>query len=330
VAELFLPVQEVKLMDDSVKSVYAFFKSRGFLPVDTGAYAVLKKYEYDILVQELGAVPNVIWATALNIHYKIIRSCLCSVYYFEGFPVFFEIHRSGPMPPDALKELIGELYDLSQGAGLPFLQIRSVEERMLPLYQLIEGYKIDTEYSEDGCEYAYRTVDILELSGGKNLNKRNALNKFFPMTTILNRPLTKKNIHRCLEIEGEWCRDRDCGVCASFTGCEKEALETMVKLFDEGVHQGLLVFIGDKPAAYAIWERRGTKVAFIYFAKTTVPNFGIYLYYTMVKECLSGIEYINVNEDMGKASLRFFKRRLSAYELWPKYVCTYRRNSDVR
>jgi hypothetical protein len=50
----------------------------------------------------------------------------------------------------------------------------------------------------------------------------------------------------------------------------------------------------------------------------------------MVKEYLSGIEYINVNEDMGKASLRFFKRRLSAYELWPKYVCTYRRNSGER
>jgi hypothetical protein len=310
-------------MDEKTAGVFAFFHRQGFLPLDKEGWRIFKNYEYGISVQEMSATLNAIWASAWNICYKVIRGFLCTLYCFDSYPVFFEIHRSGPEPE--LRLLIDELYDLAILGGLPFLQIRSVEEPLLPRYNGLSGYTKEITYGEEGSEYEYRTADILDLSGGVNLNKRTRLKKFLNNSRISLYPLTWDGLAACLTIEEEWCRGRDCVQCASYTGCEKKAFEIMTDLFDESTFQGMLLYVDDKPAAYSIWERINATVAFVYFAKGIIPNIIVYLYYSMVKTYLSGVEYINVNEDMGKEGLRTFKRHLSAYELKRKYICTLRR-----
>jgi hypothetical protein len=43
----------------------------------------------------------------------------------------------------------------------------------------------------------------------------------------------------------------------------------------------------------------------------------------MYKEYLTGVEYMNMSEDMGHTGLRQFKSHLSVHEFWRKYICTY-------
>jgi hypothetical protein len=54
-----------------------------------------------------------------------------------------------------------------------------------------------------------------------------------------------------------------------------------------------------------------------------MEGYFVYLIYMLFKSCLPEVEYMNLNEDMGSPGLRLFKSHLSAYELWPKYICTY-------
>jgi hypothetical protein len=141
------------------------------------------------------------------------------------------------------------------------------------------------------------------------------------MSNISLCPINGENIRLCFEIENEWCKNQDCEYCASFSGCAKKSLEIMIDIFDERVYGGFFGCIDNIPVAYAIWERINEKIAFVYFAKSNVPNFNVYLYYMMVKMYLSDVEYINISSDMGKQGLRTFKKHLGSYELWPKYLC---------
>ena len=50
--------------------------------------------------------------------------------------------------------------------------------------------------------------------------------------------------------------------------------------------------------------------------------------YMITKTYFSDIEYINLDSDVGNPGLRMFKTHLGVYELWRKYICTYRKKED--
>jgi hypothetical protein len=102
----------------------------------------------------------------------------------------------------------------------------------------------------------------------------------------------------------------------------------MVELFDERRHTGLVLYLGEERSGYVICERISEKLAFLYFGKAVVEGFFVFLIYRLftdplTRACFEGLEYLNINEDMGSPGLRLFKSHLSAYELWPKYICTF-------
>lgn len=309
-------------MTDQFSKVYSFFQQKGFLPVDKESYSVFKGYESYSLFQEMGATIITTWSFAYNGLYKVIQGYLCSLYFYEGKQVYFAVHR--PQTSDySLQQIVDMLYGLSQEAGLPFLQIKFIEERYLKDYEAIQGYHIHAEYREEDSEYAYRVTDFLELSGNANQLKRRHLNKFFNAPNSSLRPMTKENISVCLAIEEAWCHSKECSYCESFSGCEKKAMEIMIDIFDDRIYNGLIGYWDDQPAGYVIWEKRNEKIAFLYFGKSNIQNHYTYLLYMMAKNYLPGVEYWNMNEDMGNMGLRMFKRHLGVYELWRKYICTF-------
>jgi hypothetical protein len=302
--------------------IYGSFREKGFLPIDKEAYPLFKSYDRgEVLLAEMSAAVAVVWASAYNALYKSIHGYLCSVWFFKE-TVYFEINR--PSNPEcSLRQLIDELYSLCEDAGLSFLSIYAIDREHLEEFEGIGEYRVKTEHSGDHSEYVYKTADLLELSGGKNYDKRTRLKRCFDTPGISVRPMTGENAGACLEVQDTWCRDRDCPSCSSFVGCEKEAIKTMIDIFDQRIHTGLLLYRDDLPSGYIICEKISPKLAFTYFGKAIMPNFFLYLIYTMFKEYLPGVEYMNLNEDMGNEGLRRFKSHLSVHELWPKYLCTY-------
>ncbi|GHT65500.1 hypothetical protein FACS1894110_07520 [Spirochaetia bacterium] len=320
----------VLLPPDSPEAVraYRYFRQQGFCPADRDSFPVYKQYEQASGLQEMSAAIIASWSFVYHGLYKIIAGYLCGVYFYEGKPIYFTIHRPREDSACSLNQIIDMLYRFSREAGLPFLQIKFIDEAYLGEYQDVSGYRINTERRDSDDEYVYRVQDLLELSGPVNFYKRKRLKRCTDRADISLRPMTNENVHICMEVEEEWCRGKDCTYCASFGGCEKRALEIMIDLFDDQIHKGLFLYQNDKPAGYIISEKISDKLAFLYFGKANMEGHFVYLIYMLFKTCFPEVEYMNLNEDMGSPGLRLFKSHLSAYELWPKYICTYTKANE--
>jgi hypothetical protein len=314
-------------VNDKYAYVHDFFVNEGFLALDRKNYPLLRKYNHCSLLQEKSAVIFLIWDSNIRYNnvvlYKIINECLCSVFLFGGETINWTIHR--PQENDAypLQPIIDTLCELCKKAGLPFLQIKFIDEHLLAEYQAIQGRAIQTTWSIDRSEYAYKTKDLVNLSGPDNYYKRKRVKKFIDLPDISIRPITNKNVQLCLEIEAAWCKNQDCSYCGSFAGCEKKALEALVDIFDDTFHTGLFLFSGEIPSGYIICEQINKKLSFLYCGKSTMDDGFIYLIYIMYRDFIIDSEYMNMNEDMGHQGLRKFKKLLSVHELWHKYVVTY-------
>ncbi|GHV11913.1 hypothetical protein FACS189491_03980 [Spirochaetia bacterium] len=308
---------------------YRYFRQQGFCPANRDSFPVYKQYAQSSGLQEMSAAIIASWSFVYHGLYKIIAGYLCGVYFYDGKPIYFTIHRPTEKPACSLNQIIDRLYGLSREAGLPFLQIKFIDEAYLGEYQNVPGYRVNTERRDSDDEYVYRVQDLLELSGSVNFYKRKRLKRCTDRDDIALRPMTNENVHVCMEIEENWCRGKDCTYCASFGGCEKKALKTMIDLFDDRIHKGLFLYQNDKPVGYIICEKISDKLAFLYFGKANMEGYFVYLIYMMFKTCLPEVEYMNLNEDMGSPGLRLFKSHLSSYELWPKYVCTYTKDEGA-
>ncbi|MDR0718119.1 MAG: phosphatidylglycerol lysyltransferase domain-containing protein, partial [Treponema sp.] len=325
-------------LTESQAAARLFFLRNGFLPLGRESYAVFKNYDTGIRqFHELTAAVSTIWAFGFNAVYRIIRGFLCSVWFYSGGEVYVYLQP----PPDglsaagdnavsrrkALGDLIETLRVMARGAGLPSLQIWAVDEYLLAeLQEALAGlYNLDSEYSAGFSEYVYRVRDILAWEGGINLNKRNSLKRCFNTPGVSVRPLSRENFPACFEVEDEWCRYQDCDACRAFAGCGRDALKNMEEIFDESLYRGLLLYVDNKPEGYAIWEilgPPGSRTAYVYFAKANISNFNVFLYWTMAKDYLEGVEYLNNGYDMGKPGLRGFKKHLSVHAMMGKYLCT--------
>jgi hypothetical protein len=309
-------------MTGEFQKAYQCLVDKGFVPAGRESYPLFQNFIHDSELAEKTAVVSTVWSATFNELYKIINGYLCTAWFFPGLPVYFELNR----PLDCgcpLQDMIDGLYSLAMEAGLPFLQIYAIDEKFLGEYESIRGYDIRTEYSDDHSEYVYPVQLLLNLTGRINNPKRKRLNKCFNNPGISIVPLTKENIGLCLEMQNQWCASKDCATCASFAGCEKTALETMIDIFDEQIHQGLLLYSGKSIAGYVIGEKKSQKLAYGYFGKSIVQDHFVYLIYMMVKMYHADVEYLNTNEDMGSPGLRMFKSHISVHELWRKYACTY-------
>jgi hypothetical protein len=303
--------------------LYDFFRREGFSPADKSAFPLLIKHQGGTSFAEMSAALIAAWSFNYNGLYRIIDGFLSIVYLCEGLPVYFTVHQPSGTDKGALQRIVGTLYDLSRRAELPFLQIRCIEERFLNEFETIDGYDIHIEYQDNDSEYGYKTEDFLDLKGTVNLNKRQRLTKLFKQENISFRSITKKEAALCLEIEDEWCRGKDCEYCRSFIGCERKALEVMVDVYDDRFHKGLFLCCDDIIKGYGIGEIINPRVGIAYFAKSPVQNYFLYILYMMTKTFFIGLEYVNLDSDVGNEGIRLFKTHLGVYEQWRKYICTY-------
>jgi hypothetical protein len=319
--------EKSEFMTEQQVNAYNFFKKQGFLKADKESYSVYKNYSQYSDLQEMSAMIVSAWSKAYNGLYSIINGCLCSIYFHKEEQPYFIIHR--PVGKEtALQGVIDILYDMAMEASLPEMQVKLIEERYIKEYEAVSGYNIKTEFNENDNEYAYKIKDLLELTGTVNFYKRKRLKNFFEEPLFSIRPITNETIDICSQIQENWCRHVDCVECKSYTGCEKEAIEIVISIFDDAVHSGIFLYYDENPVGFIICEKINNRIGYLYFGKANKHDGFIYLIYMMFKDYISGIEYMNMAEDLGDSGLRTFKRKLSAHELWKRYICTFSRTGD--
>ncbi|GMO56629.1 MAG: hypothetical protein Ta2A_01940 [Treponemataceae bacterium] len=312
-----------------------FFIANGFLPLDVASYPALKSYSQESLTGDAGRerrfhsalwsvcpVGVLTWAYWESALYKIIEGQLCSIWFPHTKRVCFVIHGS------AGQKIIDTLHALAIESGMDDLHLKCIEDRALETLQKITGYKtIKIKSHEDDDEYVFHPADLLEQTGKVNEEKRRHLRKCaspsYGNVEIVE--MTADNVQVMNEIENAWCTGRDCTFCSSFCGCEKEALNIMLNIYDPKMHKGLLLYQDGKPAGYAIGEVMNKRIANMYYGKALINDFFVYLILEMTKRFFSDCEYINMADDMGNMGLRIFKRHLGTYETWKRYTVSYKK-----
>jgi len=309
------------MMNNVQKRAHTYFLGCGFVPADKESHAAIKEFNADNLLYEMTACITVTWSDVENTLYKIIDGFLCTVHFYQDGEISFFIRRQAGV--HNLQHIIDTLYDISQKAGLEKLPVWAIEERFLDDYRDLKGYNVEISYDDAVSEYVYSAESLLELNGKSNRNKRRQLEKFINKTNVSVQAITKENVNLCLDIDNRWCSLQDCNLCRSFAGCQKKSLEIMIDIFDDYLYQGIFGYIDETIAGYLIFEKTSEELAFLHIAKTAIPNFSVYLYYTGVQRYLSNVKYINIGADLGIQGLRDFKCRLGVHELWKKYHCTF-------
>jgi hypothetical protein len=308
-------------MNEIQQRSYRYFLDNGFIPVKAESHRAIREFNADNRLYEMTASLTVTWSGEFNTLYRIVDGFLCTLSFYRDGEISFCIHR--PRQAHDLKHIVDTLYGLSLKAGLNALVLWAVEERFLEEYKNIQGYQVKAEYSDNLSEYVYSARDLLDLQGEPNYYKRKRLKMFLDKPNISIEAMTRENAGQCLEIEERWCALQDCKSCESFAGCSKKTLEIMIVLFDDHIYRGILGYIDGIPSGYVIFEKAGENLAYIHFAKASLPNFNVYLYYIITQRYLCGMEYINNGADLGKQGLRVFKRGLGNHGLWKKYLCTF-------
>jgi len=313
-------------MKDINRKLYELFLNNNFLPADSKSHSIIKNFNADNHLYEMTACLIVTWSDEYNTLYKIINGFFCFVQFYPNGSFAFLINRPFLLNDNnELQQVVDTLFDSSLKIGIDTIYIKEVEERFLNDFKYLKGYYINAVYDNNMSEYIFNAQSILEMRGSKNEEKRRQMRRFADNADIVLEPITKENFNQCIEIEKTWCDSHVCEECKSFVGCARKTTLIMADIFDGIVYQGFLGYVNGKPAGYIIFERESEENAYFYFAKSTISNFSMHLYYNTIQNHLSSCKRINLGADVGKSGLRLFKRRLGEFELQKKYLLTIKR-----
>jgi hypothetical protein len=152
------------------QGIRTYFLNHGFRPVGAESYALFSRYEDGNMLQEKSAVIACTWALSGRALYTIIEDWLCCVFFFEIRPPYFVLYRGGSSV--SLQHILDSLYRLSRKSGLKDFRVECIEKRVLKDYLLIDGYEKEVSFLEQDNEYAYKTKDLINLTGRLNYKKR--------------------------------------------------------------------------------------------------------------------------------------------------------------
>ena len=310
-------------MNAKQKNIHNCLFNKGFLPANKESHTDIRNFNADNMLFEMTACLIVTWSSELTVLYKHLNGFLCIANFYTDGDFSFYVIR--PIEEHDLQSIVDTLYEISLEAGLEVLPIWNIEERFLEDYRCLIGYDMESTYNINFSEYVYNTENFINLNGRKNKEKRYLIKKFLDKENVSMQTITKNNINLCLDIENQWCNIQNCDLCKSFAGCSKNTLKIMLDIFDNSIYQGILGFIDDIPVSYIIFEKTSKEMAYFHIAKTIVPDFSVFIYYTAAKQYLYDVKNINTGADLGKDGLRFFKKRLGEYELQTKYLCSFTR-----
>ncbi len=232
---------------------------------------------------------------------------------------------SFPLGSGNAKKALDKLMDFA-GEDIKFYSLR---ERHIVYLEKEYPSKFEFFSFLDGREYAYKSVNLIELAGRKYHQKRNHIAKFMKTHTdvYLKEISCKDDLEICRNIALSWFEDK-------FDSLEEkpadyEPLEKAFRYFDELQYRGAILYADGQAVAFAIGEEISSKMFDVHFEKTLPDYKDAYpvINNQFVRQCLKDYEYINREDDTGSLALRKAKLSYNPDFLVNKYKARVRKES---
>lgn len=176
--------------------------------------------------------------------------------------------------------------------------------------QMVDKRLWTTNYSEDDSDYIFDTLQLSRFSGRDLSKKRNLVKQFTEHYQVEEASFDAKN---ALLVLDAWKKnavniDDDALAC-------KEAIEN----FESLQLEGQIYLVDSKPVGLMIGEALNNDTFVLHFAKADIAYKGIYqyMYQAFAKTIQGRFAFINMEQDMGSASLRQAK-----HSYGPIRMCT--------
>ncbi len=206
-----------------------------------------------------------------------------------------------------IAEVIAEIGHYCKENNLPFSFTTMNKISMLTLEEMFGSRAVITT-SPDYYDYVYSYDDLTELKGKKYHAKRNHISRFCDNDWSYEE-INADNIDECKEMNDEWCRRND---CENNTDKAEEicAVKIGLKHFFELGYTGGLLRVNGKIQAFTFGERVNSDTFVVHVEKAFTDFQGTYpmINKTFLQNSVSGVKYINREEDMGEEGLRKAKQ----------------------
>ncbi len=199
------------------------------------------------------------------------------------------------------------------------VKICRVSEEFVEKYVDHDHYA--TFFDRDNCDYVYRTLDLIQLSGRKYHKKRNLLNRFIKNYTFEYRHLDMELVECLLDMQEKWCEIKEC-VDKPDLLAEDYAVYEALTHFEELDYRGGAIQINSRIEAFSIGEPLNTDTAVIHLEKANPEIPGLYgaINQLFCNNDWSDIEYINREQDLGIEGLRKAKESYNPHHMVNKYT----------
>ncbi|MDR1727127.1 MAG: phosphatidylglycerol lysyltransferase domain-containing protein [Acidobacteriota bacterium] len=177
------------------------------------------------------------------------------------------------------------------------------------------------------AQYLYRTEDLAELRGRKFSKKRNLISQARGAYEWESHTLTGELAGRCFEVL-ESIRVQERPLMEGMMQRELAALETTLRNLRRLNQQGVLVTVGGRPAAFAIFEATNATTVTVHFERALRSYKGLYQVVNQETARIvqaQGYEFINREEDVGDEGLRSAKMSYHPFELVSAWDLTLNR-----
>ncbi len=229
---------------------------------------------------------------------------------------------SVPIGSGDFKDAVSQIIEDAESAGIS-AKIYGVTE----YYQkLINEYFPDMflfEFDEGYNEYIYSVEKMAELKGKKYHSKRNHITNFKKDNPDWSFELiNKSNINECIDFHAEWIKHHADDSDYSY---EYESVLKSFENYDRLGFVGGLIRANGKVIAYTMGERLSDSVFVTHFEKAPPNIHGAYaiINQEFTRNCLTGYEYVNREEDLGLDGLRKAKQSYNPEIFLEKCVAVY-------
>lgn len=290
----------------------------GFKELLIEDYSLIRQYQEDMLISDMGFTQLFAWQSRFQNQYKIINNYLCILYLRDNgeYSCYAPL---GQYKKESYNKTLLELKSIFDKLKIPF-RFDFVPEDWLVRFGKLDGYEVSMSCNDDFSDYLYKTEDFLDLKGKNNEQKRYLVNYFTKHYSYQYQRLTKNNLSDACKVVEKWCEGRDCRQC--YWGCEKIAIFRILRNWDFFDCKGALIYINGEPKAFMVGEKIRYDVVVSHFQKADKAIKGLYTFLSNQfywKE-YPDIPYINLQEDMGIPGIRESKLAYKPYKMIRKYT----------
>lgn len=282
--------------------------------------SVFQTYNEGMKISDMGFTQLYAWQEEFHNHYRIINDYFCAFYQkMDGSASCYA--PLGKYEKKRYQDTLLALAEILEKYQLPF-RFDFVPENWLSRFENLPGYQASASFHEDFSDYIFQAEDFLCLSGRLNERKRYQINYFKNHCSYEYKSLTDENKNHACHIMDLWCRERACENC--YWGCEKRAIYRILENWDRFGCKGAIVYVDGEPRAFMVGEQIDQDMVVSHFQKADRQIKGLYpfLSHMFYQQEYPGISYINLQEDMGIASVRESKLFYRPCHMMRKYTVT--------